>query len=118
MRPGPQVVMPMTPMAKKLIIINVAVWLLAIIGGYVATFAGLAADSSSVLALFYEWFGFLPRKVVESFWVWQPFTYMFLHSPNFFHLLFNMLLIWWLGAELEVYWGRRYFIFYYLACGI
>ena len=29
-----------------------------------------------------------------------------------------MLLLWWLGAELEYRWGPRFFLTYYLACGI
>jgi membrane associated rhomboid family serine protease len=115
---GPSPVMPITPTAKKIIYINVGIWLFAILAGYVASFMGWTSDSNGVMAIMYEWFGFLPRKVIESFWIWQPFTYMFMHSPNFFHLLFNMLLVWWLGAELEVYWGRRYFLFYYIACGV
>ena len=115
---GPAMVMPLTPVAKKIIFINLGIWLFIIIAGNIASMFGWMADSNDVMTQFYEWFGLNPRKVIHDFWIWQPFTYMFLHSPNFFHLLFNMLLVWWLGAELEVYWGRRYFIFYYLACGI
>jgi len=65
-----------------------------------------------------NWFGLTALKVGQGFWIWQLFTYMFLHSSNVFHVLFNMLLLWWVGSELEVYWGRRYFLFYYIACGI
>jgi len=45
-------------------------------------------------------------------------TYMFLHSRNVFHIVFNMLLLWWLGAELEQRWGSKFFLLYYMVSGI
>lgn len=51
--------------------------------------------------------------------VWRLFTYMFLHSTqSFFHILFNMLALWWFGAELEEMWGRRKFLLFYFICGV
>jgi membrane associated rhomboid family serine protease len=97
----------MTPVVKKLLIINVALWFFSIV---------MAMVLSKPYLL--EWFGLSAVQVGQEFWLWQLFTYMFLHSSNVFHLLFNMLLLWWIGAELEVYWGKRYFTFYYLACGV
>jgi membrane associated rhomboid family serine protease len=35
-----------------------------------------------------------------------------------FHILFNMLMLWFFGAELELRWGSRYFLFYYLFSGV
>lgn len=58
-----------------------------------------------------------PGKVLE-FFIWQPVTYMFLHAMDPFHILFNMLILWWLGTELEQVWGARYFTLYYFVCGI
>ena len=108
MRGGGQV-MPLTFIVKRLIIANVAIWFV-----FVLVLQNLASNSNFV----FEWFGFHPLRFYEDFWVWQPFTYMFLHSANVFHVVFNMLLLWWLGSELEIYWGRRYFLFYYLTCGV
>lgn len=103
-----QNVVPLTYVVKRLIIINVSLWvgLILILQNFL--------DSPYI----YDWFGFIPIHFFEKFWVWQIFTYMFLHSENVFHVLFNMLLLWWLGAELEAYWGRRYFLIYYLVCGV
>jgi membrane associated rhomboid family serine protease len=108
MRGPVQQVVPMTHIVKRLIIVNVAVWvvLLLIIQKFLSA------------PYFYDWLGFIPIRFFQDFWLWQPFTYMFLHSDNVIHLLFNMLLLWWLGAELEIHWGRRYFLFYYMACGV
>jgi membrane associated rhomboid family serine protease len=68
--------------------------------------------------LIFELFALKPASVVTSFWVWQLFTYMFLHSTGVFHILFNMLVLWWFGAELELRWGSRFFLTYYLVCGV
>lgn len=64
-----------------------------------------------------ESLGTVPAWVVRGA-LWQPLTYMFLHSPeNPFHLVFNMLMLWMFGGELERFWGSRSFLRYYLVCG-
>ncbi|MCB0341361.1 MAG: rhomboid family intramembrane serine protease [Pseudobdellovibrionaceae bacterium] len=101
---------PVTPMVKKLLILNVGIWLLLVIG-----LQELVLHSRVV----FEYFGLIPDSTVFRFYLWQPFTYMFLHSGSeIFHILFNMLLLWWLGAELELRWGSRFFLTYYLVCGV
>jgi membrane associated rhomboid family serine protease len=63
--------------------------------------------------------GLLPQAVFEQFALWQPFTYMFLHSINGFgHILFNMLSLWMIGTELERKWGTRFFTKYYFVTGL
>jgi membrane associated rhomboid family serine protease len=62
-------------------------------------------------------FALTPRIVVENFYFWQAFTYMFLHD-GFSHLFFNMLMLWLFGSTLESVWGGRRFLNYYIACGI
>jgi membrane associated rhomboid family serine protease len=62
-------------------------------------------------------FALTPRAVVEHFYVWQLGTYMFLHG-GFMHLFFNMLILFIFGSTLEMVWGGRQFIKYYLACGV
>lgn len=52
-----------------------------------------------------------------DFLPWQIFTYMFLHG-GFFHLFFNMLMLWMFGMELENVWGAKKFLGYYIVCGI
>ena len=58
-----------------------------------------------------------PTLVVESFALWQPFTYMFLHG-GVGHVLWNMLALWMFGSELERTWGTRQFLRFYLICGV
>jgi membrane associated rhomboid family serine protease len=54
---------------------------------------------------------------VGTLFVWQIFTYMFLHG-GIWHLLFNMLTLWFFGTVLERDWGTRRFLKYYFYCGI
>jgi membrane associated rhomboid family serine protease len=46
---------------------------------------------------------------------WQLVTYGFVHSPAPFHVLFNMLQLWFLGREVEFRYGRMEFLRLYLA---
>jgi membrane associated rhomboid family serine protease len=58
-----------------------------------------------------------PRLAVERGFVWQIVTYMFLHG-SFWHLFFNMLVLWFFGNMVESVWGARRFMRYYIVCGI
>jgi membrane associated rhomboid family serine protease len=98
---------PMTPTVKMLIIVNLAIWVVlqVLVEGY----AGVPI--SKYLALY-------PGKVLFDYSIWQLFTYMFLHSLSVSHILFNMLTLWFIGAELELRWGRKFFLSYYFLTGI
>ena len=63
-------------------------------------------------------FGFVPAKIESHFFIWQFFTYMFLHAGGVFHILFNMLLLWMFGSELEQLWQKKFFLKYYFICGL
>ncbi|HXK62621.1 MAG TPA: rhomboid family intramembrane serine protease [Acidobacteriota bacterium] len=63
-----------------------------------------------------QFFGLTPYLVVSQLFVWQPFTYLFLHA-GFFHLLFNMFGLWMFGSELERYWGSRKFLGFFFFTG-
>jgi membrane associated rhomboid family serine protease len=44
---------------------------------------------------------------------YQIVTHFFMHAPDFFHILFNMLMLVMFGSHLERIWGgKRFFIFY------
>jgi membrane associated rhomboid family serine protease len=61
--------------------------------------------------------GLVPWKVVHEVTLYQFVTYLFLHG-EFFHLFFNMLLLWMFGRELEQRWGTRGFLKYYFLTGV
>jgi membrane associated rhomboid family serine protease len=100
---------PMTPVVKWLIIVCVAIWLVfqVIVEQYL-----LSTPQITFL------FGLVPLSVIQKFYVWQLFTYIFLHSFNPLHILFNMLLLWWLGSELEQRWGSKFFLSFFLVSGV
>ena len=58
----------------------------------------------------------------ESYYGFHPFqifTHMFSHSPTmFFHIIFNMLVLWMFGRVLENIWGPKRFLIFYIACGL
>ena len=60
-----------------------------------------------------------PTLVVHRGWVWQFFTYMFIHSPTAItHLLFNMLALFIFGRQVEHQMGSREFLTYYFSTGV
>lgn len=96
----------LTPCVRAIMIACGAVWLVQVL------LWGAAQISLAV------YLGLVPGLVVRG-WIWQLGTYMFLHSPqDLFHILFNMLLLWMFGGELERHWGSRAFLRYYLVCGV
>jgi membrane associated rhomboid family serine protease len=108
---GPQIQfrMPFTPTVKKLVIINVVIW-------FVFTFV---IEQFFLSHPFFTLnFGLVPQSVLSKFFVWQPVSYMFMHSLSPWHLLFNMLMLWMIGGELETRWGSRFFLMYYFVCGV
>ena len=95
------------PMGVKwLLIVNTVIFVIWYLGGQTVQ------SQMQLLAL-------TPRLVVFSFpwFVWQLFTYMFLHG-GFGHLIFNMLTLWMFGTPLEQTWGTRRFLRYYFLCGV
>ncbi len=95
---------PMTPTVKRIIIACVVVFVMQIISG------GLRGPVTALFSL-------TPSLVLGSFYVWQLFSYMFLHG-GVFHLLINMLILFMFGCELERYWGGSRFWRYFLVTGI
>lgn len=90
----------LTPVAKNILIINVAILLL-----------------SSVLRLpLNDWFGL--RVVYSSeFAPYQFLTYMWLHG-GMWHLFGNMIAVLVFAPMLEMVWGSKRFLIFYLVCGI
>ncbi len=59
-----------------------------------------------------------PAKTIHG-QVWRLITYAFCHSMNdLFHILFNMLFIWWFGKTLETMYGSREFLLFYLTAAL
>ena len=59
---------------------------------------------------------FMPIAAVEHPWTWL--TSMFLHSPSFLHVAFNMMALWSVGPVLERMFGHWQYLAFYLICGL
>jgi len=56
---------------------------------------------------------------IGKLWLWQFVTYMFLHSVSDpWHIIFNMLVLWMFGSEVERAMGTRKFLTMYFTAGI
>ncbi|MCQ2068646.1 MAG: rhomboid family intramembrane serine protease [Bacteroidaceae bacterium] len=91
------------PVTKNLLIINVLCWM------------GTMALGKYGIDL-HKLFG-LHFFLAPSFKIWQLVTYMFLHD-GFQHIFFNMFAVWMFGRVMEVEWGPRKYLLFYLVCGI
>lgn len=60
-------------------------------------------------------FGLVPRGFMFEGYVWQIFTYSFLHA-DILHLILNMMMLAFIASDLEFQWGRRAFLIYYFFC--
>jgi membrane associated rhomboid family serine protease len=51
--------------------------------------------------------------------IWRLLTYAFLHDPGtIWHILFNMLFLWWFGSDVEDLYGPREFLTFYLGASL
>lgn len=55
---------------------------------------------------------------LRSGMVWQLGTYMFLHSTNILHIMFNLLALWMFGRDVEEQIGTRSFLQLYFTGGL
>jgi membrane associated rhomboid family serine protease len=99
------------PVIKWLLILNAAFFILGFLPG--GTYQGMPLTME---AQFLRFGGLWPIGD-ELFMPWQYFTYMFLHG-SIGHIFLNMLVLWMFGMELELMWGSKRFLVYYLVCGI
>ena len=99
--------LPFFGAVRKLVLANVIIWV----------FFGLILEGIFKIPINYI-FGLSTYNVFSNYLIFEPVTYMFLHSSSPFHILFNMLMLWFFGAELERVWGRKFFTLYFFVCGI
>jgi membrane associated rhomboid family serine protease len=96
---------PFTWAIKWLILINVAVYFLLLLAGLMApAFARFVTT----------FFGLVPALVAHGY-LWQIFTYSFLHD-GLWSIVINMLMLWMFGAQLEMDFRRQQFLEFYFFC--
>jgi len=99
----------------RLIIINLGVWVLV----QVAFVIGWAFNRSDLIIEHFilEYFALPASLELLIYRPWTIFTYMFLHT-SFWHILFNMLWLYWFGKIFTQYLNQRQFLTTYLLGGL
>lgn len=99
----------LTPMVKRILILNVGIFLLE----------GIYPNDA-----IRQWFSLynpvIPGNEIlmnPNFKVWQILSYMFLHA-NMMHIFSNMFAVLIFGPAIEAYMGSKRFLYYYLICGV
>jgi membrane associated rhomboid family serine protease len=100
---------PLTKVTKALIIVSVTAYFV----DFILTNLGFRIGDLAISQVF----GLVPAYVLDRGWVWQFVTYIFLHGHPF-HLLLNMLILWYFGAEIEMRLGEGRFLRYFFLCGV
>ena len=105
----------LTPGVKLIIIANLVVFGLQVL-------CELLPASLVSRNFMMEYFALSPQKVVNDLWIWQLITSVFLHdiygSALPWHLIFNMLTLFFFGHMVEQIYGTRRFLIFYLLTGI
>jgi membrane associated rhomboid family serine protease len=97
---------PLTRMVKYLIIITSAAFVVTYVPAQIFGWGDP-----------YALFSLRPADVTQNLFVFQLFTYLFLHA-GWFHIIFNMFALWMFGCDLERAWGSNQFLFYYFLTGV
>lgn len=97
---------PSVAVTRNLIIINFLI--------------ALAATVSHKVQPSFDWYSYLSLHFWKSsaFQPHQLFTYMFLHSLDWTHVMFNMFSLFMFGRLLEQVMGAKKFLTYYVFCGV
>lgn len=125
------------PVCKYLVIANVAVFLLQIFytreprpedlkeyfGEGTEWAEEISEDQQQMLAwarvsVVEEWLALETDKVLHG-QIWRLLSYAFCHDRlGVWHILFNMLFLYWFGKTLEAMYGSREFLLFYLASAV
>ncbi|HZN32419.1 MAG TPA: rhomboid family intramembrane serine protease [Pirellulaceae bacterium] len=83
-----------------------------------ADYEDVAWNGENNVSMIQEWFQLEARQVARG-QVWRLLTYAFCHDRfGLWHILFNMLLLYWCAVTLESMLGPREFLFFYLVAAV
>ena len=94
---------------RRVIAANVGIYLIMAI----FSLFGLKAVNGWIV----QWFALAPDAMTNVYQPWRLVSYMFLHGGGF-HIIFNMLWLWWMGRPVENSLGSRNFAVLFLGSGI
>lgn len=96
---------------RTIIAISVSVFIIQAVAG------SIRVGNTSINQYIIQYLAFDPDLFTSITQPWRFFTYIFLHGSGF-HLLFNMLWLWWMGRSVEQSIGPRSFSVLFLGSGI
>jgi membrane associated rhomboid family serine protease len=113
-------------MCMYLVVINIIVYIAQLLTSHAPDFAHLPTNEEEAEAWHKsqqgpvtEWLCMKPVETFQQFQIWRLVTGMFLHSPDtHWHIIWNMLFLWWLGKDVEALYGSREFLAFYLVAGV
>jgi membrane associated rhomboid family serine protease len=66
-----------------------------------------------------QWLELDPEKTIKQGQLWRLLTCAFCHSRvSIWHIVFNMIMLYWFGTRLESMYGSREFLLFYLAAAL
>jgi len=97
---------------------SVVAWLLGIniVVFLLDTVLSSGVRTASWASLSY-WGNYNLEQGIYGFQLWRLLTFQFLHG-DLFHILMNMIGLYFFGRMLEGWWGPRRFLAFYLLCGV
>lgn len=97
----------------QIILINLVVFVVLVVLDVFLTFAGAKGTYNEIISLFT-----LPSNLGDfAYRPWTIFTYFFMHE-RFFHILFNMLFLYWFGKLIVEYLGSQKIVVLYVLGGL
>jgi membrane associated rhomboid family serine protease len=104
----------LSPAVRLIFMINCGVFLFF----FILSFFAAVGPVGNFTGLLWTLLANDPQLSIGRFMIWQFVTYMFVHSiVSPFHLLFNMLILWFFAPPLERRWGTGRFWNFYLVVG-
>jgi len=116
--PRPAVWLRFTSITQVLIVLNVALFALVVLTAYLFLpyVLGVGRAPELTVRTLFDYVGLVPSAALGKLWAWQLVTYAFFHSvQNVLHLVFNMLVLYFFGREIETIYGRKRFLVLYFA---
>ncbi|MDX2016497.1 MAG: rhomboid family intramembrane serine protease [Planctomycetota bacterium] len=98
------------PVNTLLIIVNVVIF---VVQAFLPKFAVLGLGQFDVLG----WWGHFSTVTLFKLEVWRLVSFQFLHA-GVLHLFMNMMGLYFFGAMVEQYLGKKKYLAFYLVCGI
>ncbi len=101
-------------MVGRLLLINISVFILQLLTNDLSITMG---PNGPIFGTITTWFAVFPKNIPFILQPWRLITYQFLHG-DFFHILFNMYVLYMFGRLIEQTLGPKRFLIFYLICGI